>query len=457
MKKNVVCKNAGRVHGLLQFVCAGALAIWGGSMAEAQTMAQKPIKLEIQTTSQSLTVGEEAEVEIICRGAKNEAVPAPRDYPVEVLTRQPSGKVDTLRTTISTGTSSQKLRVPLREAGMVELEAKHSNLWEGGAAIWVRPPTPAPARPPGQGTQDLGGSRAPASTALPRVTLRYSPQRRLLADGRDSATVQAFLLNGAESQPGMIRLRLFNSSGQLVPTPLVIPEGEDIGTSKLTSQDVQTVTVEYVSATPTTEVDEGAKTLQIEFGPPITTLAFETSPPVITLVEKSDLILRLMNSADPPQPVATDEPRKISFAIDAGRGDLAEKEITIPAGGFEGRTTFRPTWRGEVTIAASTPNLPIATAKVKVSLPVLHLVLTAIGGLAGGLIAYWRETQKQIWRIILGLITGFVFYWAFTFGVLPLIPREVVLNPLSAFALSVIGGWLGTEVFSMILKRLGLV
>jgi hypothetical protein len=66
-----------------------------------------------------------------------------------------------------------------------------------------------------------------------------------------------------------------------------------------------------------------------------------------------------------------------------------------------------------------------------------------------------RQGSKW-WRAAIGLVTGFVLYWAVIFSVLNVIPRFIALNPLSAFALSTLGGWLGTEVFNQILKLLKL-
>ncbi len=172
-------------------------------------------------------------------------------------------------------------------------------------------------------------------------------------------------------------------------------------------------------------------------------------------MDKTELLIRLLDKDN--NPVATDEPRLISLAIDAGRGEIETKELTITPGKFEARTTFLPTWRGEVVISASTPNLPITTFPLKVSLPLLTLGLTAVGGLVGGVIAFWTGKDSKWWRITIGLVTGFVLYWAFVFGVLTVLPRTVVLNPLSAFVLSTLGGWLGTEVFAQIFKRFGLV
>ena len=296
-------------------------------------------------------------------------------------------------------------------------------------------------------------SAAAPDATKPTITFRYSPQRTLLADGKDGATIQAFLLDESDSLGQDIRVQLFTTSGALDPSPLVIPAGESWGTTTLTSQDVQTITVEYVQSRPATIV-KGEDKLQIKFGPAISQIVLDPSPGQITLVDQCDLNIKLLDSED--QPLATDVERTVAFEIDNGRGEIGDKEIKIAPGSFQGRTTFKPTWRGQVMLAAATPNLPASSAPVKVSLPTLLLTLTAVGGVAGGFIAFWREANAKWWRILIGLLTGFVLYWGFIFGLLPMLPRNVALNPLSALALSVIGGWLGTEVFNIILRKLGI-
>jgi hypothetical protein len=179
-------------------------------------------------------------------------------------------------------------------------------------------------------------------------------------------------------------------------------------------------------------------------------MIFEASPPSISLVDTADLIVRLMN--DEGRPIATDSSRQVSFGIKTGRGEIRKDEITIAKDRADGRSSFLPTWRGEVILTAATPNLPIAEAKLQVELPGSLLGLSALGGLAGGVIAFLTRQGSKWWRAAIGLVSGFVLYWAVIFSVLNVIPRFIALNPLSAFALSTLGGWLGTEVFNQILK-----
>jgi len=104
-------------------------------------------------------------------------------------------------------------------------------------------------------------------------------------------------------------------------------------------------------------------------------------------------------------------------------------------------------------ISASTPNLLTRTAEIDVLPPWLLLGLSALGGIAGAWLAV-RERHMKRWRIPAGALTGFLFYWAVLFGLLPVLPRMTILNPLSAAAISALGGWGGSEVLRVLWKRI---
>jgi hypothetical protein len=453
---------------------AGATLLLGAVIILAQVKPQesKPAKLLVESDAPVYTIGGKATITIVIRDVNNKPVKASKDYIIEVELRALRQITKKMQDTIKVGETFAKLELTLEAAGFFEIHASHlakiPELLPGDTPIRVRPairslPRSRPgAFIPGFEGRFLAASMM-ASPALPQfvtaqgteLVLKSSPQRTLLADGKDAATIHLFYGSEEGVAPGDIRVRLFNSSGKLEPMPpLIIPEGEDYAQTTLTSNTVGTITVEYVGSTPEVPVP-GARQLQIKFGPPITQFDLNASPPAITLVDKSDLIVRLLNETG-TTPIATDTARIISFAIEKGRGEIEQKELVIPAGRFEGRTSFLPTWIGEVSISAATPDLQPATVPVTVTLPLMPLILSALGGLAGGVIAYWTGKDSKWWRIAIGLITGFVLYWGFIFGMLDMVPRAVVLNPLSAFALSTLGGWLGTEVFTQLLKRLGL-
>jgi hypothetical protein len=92
------------------------------------------------------------------------------------------------------------------------------------------------------------------------------------------------------------------------------------------------------------------------------------------------------------------------------------------------------------------------SARFIVTISFLLLVLCAVGGTLGGLVSYLTQKPSASWaRIFIGLITGFVLYWAFLFGAVHLssFSHGFLFNPFVAMVLSIIGGWIGTNVFTM--------
>jgi len=82
------------------------------------------------------------------------------------------------------------------------------------------------------------------------------------------------------------------------------------------------------------------------------------------------------------------------------------------------------------------------------------LLFSLAGGLAGGYLSYLKQKRAGPKRIAIGLVTGFVFYWACLFLGLASVGHAVAVNPMSAFALSTLGGWMQTEVFTFLKSRL---
>ena len=304
----------------------------------------------------------------------------------------------------------------------------------------------APMAAPGPSGHPSPVLRLPPRS-LPQITLRYSPDREFLADGKDAVSIQAFLMGANETLPSDIHLNVYDSSNTLKPTPLTIRAGEPAGQSVLTSSQPGAVTVEFLGSRPAAEF-QGDKKLHIKFAPPITRLEFRASPPHISLLDTAELIVTLID--DEGRPLATNTPRRVALSMISGRGQIEERDLQVPAGQFQVRTKFVPEWPGQVTISSSTPNLLTVTTPMQVSVPILLLLCSSLGGVVGGLLSRRTRRKSDRWRIPIGVATGFLFYWACIFLGFMATKREVVLNPLSALALSAIGGWLQTEVFTMV-------
>jgi len=415
--------------------------------------APAPVKLTVDVSSHSARQDEKIVIQVGLLSAANQPARAPKPFSVLLQARLPSGQVEPLRTvTIPSGQSLNSVAASLPGSGLVYVWAKNAELLPGGAFVRVRAARPSglPA-PSGAAVTPSAAPPPPARPlalhSLPQITLRYSPDRAFLADGKDAVNIEAFLVGAEEALPSDLRLSVYDSSSTMKPAPLTIHAGDAAGQSRLTSSQPGTVTVEFLGSKPPTEL-AGDKKLNINFVPPITQIHLVPSPPQISLVDTAELVVSLTDEQQ--RPLATNTPRDVAFSILSGKGKIERRQLQVPAGHFECRTAFVPEWPGNVTIAASTPNFLTVTTAMQVSVPAALLLCSAIGGMVGGLLSQRTRRKSDRWRMLIGLATGFLFYWACVFLGLTIAKREVVLNPLSALALSAIGGWLQTKVFNLV-------
>ena len=437
----------------------------------------------MQPEERTVKPGDEAEIRLFLLNANNEHVSAPKDLPVQIEVSTLSGELlEAREVTIEAGEGSETFTIKApNEVGSLEIRAKQPLLLDGGSTLDVRSQPSAPRqrqrdaaakrtadrpnksssiRLPEYGSSGLGAKlfyvsfvsfgEKPSKRDQHNLALRYLPERSILADGKDAATVYVYLNQPATSD---IQVYLHNSGGQLAANPLVVRKDEIQAHTTLTSQEAGHITVAYQGSIPKSAL-EADRNLSITFSVPITKLSLKAAPPKIPLVDQAQIVVRLLNNIGTP--VATDEPREVSLDIESGRGEIDPKVIKIEASAFEGRASFYPAGQGQVLISASAKGFSIEPTKLEVTfVPSMILLLSLAGGIAGGLIGYWTTQNARLWRVAVGVLTGLVLYWACIFGLVPAISRPTVANELSAFALSVLGGWLGTKVFTITLNKLG--
>jgi hypothetical protein len=421
-------------------------------LATAALAARPPVKLGLEAPS--VDPSGQIKFRVVLLDAANQPATAPKPLKVALWAGPANNKKSLGSVEIAAGQSSVEASVRTTETGLVYLWAKNPEMLIGGAFVQVRgrPPMPTQTPPPSPRRVPPLPAERPAivpaprpGTALPRITIRYSPDRDLLADGKDQVAIDAFLLSDAVARD--IRLNVFDGSGTMQPVPMLIAQGQIQGHSVLTSSHPGNVTVEFLGSAPNAQF-EGEKKLNIRFTPPVTRLDLEASPPAISLVDTADVVARLCDERG--LSIATDVPRQVTFTIESGQGGIRQKDVTIRPGQFEARTTFQPEWPGNVKVAASTANLMTATAPLSVATPVALLICSGLGGIIGGILSRRKGRKPNRWRPLIGLATGFLFYWGCIFLGMAALARGVVLNPISALALSAIGGWLQTEVFTVL-------
>jgi hypothetical protein len=481
-------------HGIFIFAAVAA-TLMGAQWSSAAAQDRLPVKLEIVPSAHAVDVGAGVTLDVILRAADNGSAAAPKDLSVQLELNAPSGPVTLPSVVIAAGQSAAQVQFQITAPGMWAVRARNSELLEGGTVIYAKPAglhsaltggdpqsaqagaTPPVPVPPaevalntdGQATtqtrgiddlmreQSVGGNggrpelavAAPTATGAVTVVLATSPDRRVLADRQDAATVYAFLRTGAAAED--IRIQLVASLGTISPNPLVIRKGEFSGQATLVADRVGQARIRYVAEQPQVAIEASAD-MHVDFAPAITQLQLRASPPEVSLLDAPQIFVELQDAAG--HVVATDEPRRISLYLENGNGEISPVEVEVAKDEATGRANFTPWWMGTTTVAAATPAILTKSTTLRVSLPILLIALTAVGGLIGGVMAFWTKRTRW-WRIVIGLFTGFVLYWAMIFGLLQSIPRAAALNPLSAFAVAIIGGYMGPQLLGIMAQRFG--
>jgi hypothetical protein len=456
------------------------------AIVHAQSLPGKPVKIVLSTDQRSYDFGSPIKLVLTLVDRENSRVATQEDIEVVIVARGSSSRarvVGNIRFESGESSMEHVLEGVIAPPGLVYVGAKHGSLLEGGVRLLIKKPrveemvmAGAPERelsegpgPPREETarQSEPGGEASSESSKPSpekvhpVLITYSPDRDFWADGKDTAEVLAFYLEGSGPDTD-IALRFDDGTGNLRPNPIVIERGNDSGLGTLTFNVAKTVTVRNVSSNPEVEL-RGADSLMISFiPPPPTRLGITASGPSIPLTMSTKIIAQLWTQHD--RPAVDTENRTVLFEIREGRGTLSDLEVTIAAGDMTAQTTLTPRWPGVFVIRASTRGFDPVVTEVKVTWPALLMVLAAIGGVLGGVLAaipkrprkgWWKQRGVRL-RCLAGLVTGFVLYWACVLGLAGVLLGDYLLNPLTAFVLSVVGGWVGTGVFALVLRGLGL-
>ena len=197
--------------------------------------------------------------------------------------------------------------------------------------------------------------------------------------------------------------------------------------------------MEFLGSTPPAVI-EGDKNLNIRVHAADRAGCARGQSPAISRADTADLVVTLTD--DQGRPVASDAARPVTFAIQSGRGSITRKEIDIPAGQFQVRSTFQPAWLGQTSIFGRDAE-PADRHGARPGVGAHQPPHVLAGGRAGRRYpSYLKRKRSGPRRIGIGIVTGFSSYWACLFVGLAVLGCGSVVNPLSAFALSTLGGWI---------------
>jgi hypothetical protein len=323
--------------------------------------------------------------------------------------------------------------------------------------------TPLPTPPPVVTPLPLGHTAAPdaepaAATSAPRVTasVYFSLDAERVAAGRKGTVRLQTLLTGAgpEGLADDLVLTVAAPQCDLEPRQVRIPRGTTSGNDVLIRRaEVGEVSVEMIDASPYPATPRGLPSV-VRFIPPISRLGIDVAPEVVP-GEPSTLTVELQDESGTP--VASDRDRVVTLTP-GGPIELASTRLTIAADRASEQVGFKATRTGTLSVKAAIADFSPSTVEIRAveaPEPVLPYVIGALSGLLGGGLAVLLQRRKPgaargardvATRLLLGVVAGFLLYWAAQVGLVSAGQGASMALKVSAVALGILGGMGGTRV-----------
>jgi len=453
--------------------------------SQAQRAKHEPVGVDITPLAQGKRVGDDVPVEVGLRDGEGRPVTAKKDTPVHVQWTEPSGKKSETVVQIPAGASSKTTNIKSTEPGAVKVTAKHADdeLLGTSNYILIVPSSPAskagsrrksrrtngaetPTRP--KPISEVHGARIVLAAFLqtesistrataptrPQILLKVSGEndaQGIRADGKTYARIQVFWM-GQRPPASNVQVWLTWSNGDLMSNPIVIRKGTISGEAHWTSTSpILDAHVAVVETNPAHVDFVGPKTATVRFAEPILGIDFANPPEEISIVDTTTLTARFYDPAG--FPISTGTQRHFRFTSNSPVLLLKPQEDDIPPGRSEFSTLLLPTSLGTSRIEASIAGYKPVMHSVKVS-GTATVLLSLIGGVLGGVLAY-LNSQGKLWaRILSGIIVALVASWAYVFVGLPHTDERILHTQVSVMFVSVLAAFAGVKVLGVIGRAL---
>ena len=473
---------------LLFFLSLLATVAYPQMAQQAQMAAQRPAKIDVTPVNSQNALGQPVSIQIQLLDGSGKPIAAPEAVNAELDVKQPSGQVAVTRVTLSPGESRKQVDITVPEAGVTELKIRQSNGRLIGATNYVLVTPPAgtghatkPAhktvkkkKVTPQGARrdlDAPGRRSarpklvfaafmlqdPESTSPPEAQLMLTVSGEdagggVRADGKTCARVQVFY-TGADELVRDVQVWLRWSNGSIDPNPLLVSKQNRSGAACWTSKfPVSAATIQIVATNPHIPISSGDKQTT-RFSENIQGVDFANPPSSITVVDNYNLTAMFYDPNG--YPVKLVDARDLLFDSNNGVIHVNPQHSTVPSGKFDSSTLLIPTYFGKSKIEVSADGYPSAAREIRVTW-VGALLCSLLGGLLGGGLAFINSGGKLWARIATGLIVGLLASWAYVLVGLPKVESAILHNQISVIFVSLIAGFSGVKVISVISGKLNL-
>jgi hypothetical protein len=466
-----ILERAGWV-GLWLLVAVLSLAGARGMSAQPKPVP-RPTKFEVEAAQKVVPPGASVDVRIKLTDADNELRPPRVEIPAEMTVKTAGGASRKVSVIFKPGESTKLVPIVIDQSGIADIKVTNPEFLEGGTAVKVKPAKPS------------GWRLAPSRDGLPRffvfrgldgvlprwpgavlvthhqtghytVELRVNPDREILANGKDAATIEMWL-DEEDTQETDIRFWLHHSDGDLTANPILMPAGTEFSSARLVATEPAEIRVALMNAQPAAVPIKGIREVLARFVPAVSRLSVVLSPASVTLFDQATIDLTLQDTAGTP--IATHRDRPISLRLGEGRGVLSARDVVIKAQAFNQHVMLQPAVTGAITVVAESPNLRTEESnRIGATFPAAGLILTLAGGLLGGAASYWNEkvgrpSRRWVLSLLLrtgiGAIAGLLLYYLALEGLAPNVSLRLLGTILGQFAVGLVGGWGGPSIFDL--------
>lgn len=475
----------------------GVLGSWpiagrSQSMREqAQYAIQRPAKVDVLTVDQLNETTRPVRIQVVLRASAGQPIAAQEATSVEVTATQPSGQVVRQSVVFAPGESSKTTELPIIEAGVTKLRARHDKdqLLESTNYVNVAPmagtvsspkkrskkipktiPRHSELRWP-QGFASQGRlprlvraalyqapnqpTAFPSSGAVPQLMLKVSGENDadgVRADGVAFARVQVFYM-GDTPPPRDIKVWVSPSNGEISANPIIIPKDQLMGEAHWTSKAPIAAAKLTIAGTNPKLPFVGSTEATVVFGAPILGIGLLNPPSRITIVDSVTLTAAFFDAEGTPTPTKTK--REYRFVSNSPILHLQPDHAAVDPDTPDFSTVATPTFIGESQIEVVSPGYISKPQKVRVT-GLVVLLLCIVGGILGGLLAF-MNSQGKLWaRLVAGVIVGAVACWAYVFLGLPNVQSMILHTQISVLFVSILAAFAGVKVLSVITRALSL-
>lgn len=459
----------------------------------AQSLASQPSRIVLKPAAQGVPVGQTSQMEVTLVDADSKPVTAREDETIAVQVKSPSGRTTNANVVIPKGQSSVALPVSTDAAGLATVSAQPTKtaIRPGNVSVLFVPsakkaaaPTKAgkksssnllPVTIPSQdrltpdntdGVIELAALVAPlygrTAAQLGPVNATASPQiyisvddvdTNYIANGSDRFQISAYFESPYNSAaPQNIDLWFENDRGSLNPNHLTIAKGAYTGTTNLTSTWPCDVNVRFDSSTPTYQV-LGKTQFKVKFVPLNVLIV---GPAQFSVIDDPMINVLFVDDNGPVPPG-----REWTVELGAMHSRLNFNPTTVK---FDGDAAFESVVLSPKSVGADSIQM-ITTGYKPVPLDIMItwkaiLAICLAGGIIGGLAAYEQLKGSLVLRVFFGVLGGALLSWVYVFLALPVLAEgntigNIAHNTISAFFISLIGGYLGIRVLDLIAHRFG--